>query len=98
MLDKYWDVYKDDAEFIAEGLALSITEQALTIMKAQDISKSELARRMSVSRPQVSRLFKAAPNLTLVSVARLASALNMDVIIILKDKTENDTENQVECI
>ena len=82
------DRYKDDVEFIAEGLALSIMEQALTIMEAQGISKSELARRMEVSRPQVSRMFKAAPNLTLVSLARLAVALDVDVQFIFQVKAE----------
>lgn len=76
-LNKYYLKYEHDPEFIAEEMAIRIIEDALQIMQAKGISKSELSNRMGVSRAHVSRLFNAPPNLTLHSIARLAVALEV---------------------
>ena len=77
MLEKYYSEYKNDADFVAERLAIDIIENALCIMRGKDISRSDLARSMGIPKSQVSRIFNAPPNLTLRSVARLAIALDV---------------------
>ncbi len=74
-LDKYFRDYANDPDFIAEGIAIAIVEDALKIMENKGLSRSDLANLMGVKKAHVSRLFNAPPNLTLRSIARLAVAL-----------------------
>lgn len=76
-LDKYVEEYEHDADYIAEGLALRLVEQAISIMGEKGISRSDLASLMGVSRSHITRMFNAPPNLTLRSVAQLAGALGV---------------------
>ena len=76
-LDKYVDGYERDAGYIAEGLALRLIEQAISIMEERGISRSDLASLMGVSRSHITRMFNAPPNLTLRSIAQLAGALGV---------------------
>lgn len=82
-LDKYFLEYRSDPDFIAEGMAIAIVEDALSIMESKGISRSDLADIMGVSRAQVSRLFNAPPNLTLRTIARLAVALGVNPFVCL---------------
>jgi transcriptional regulator with XRE-family HTH domain len=77
VLNKYYSKYEHDPEFIAEEMSIRVIEDALQIMRAKGITRSELSNRMGVSRAHVSRLFNAPPNLTLHSIARLAAALDV---------------------
>ncbi len=69
---------ENDPEFIAEGLALKITEEALAYMQAKGLNQSWLAEKMGVSRAHVSRIFSAAPNMTLLTVAKICIALGLE--------------------
>lgn len=69
------EAYQTDPDFIAEGLAIAVTEQALRLMRDRGVTQAHLAENMGVSRGYVSRIFSAPPNLTLRSVAQLAVAL-----------------------
>lgn len=72
--------YRVDPEFIAEGLAIEVLEQAIAIMRQSDVSKAELARRLDVSRSAVTHLFKqGGHNLTMLTMARLATALGTEL-------------------
>jgi ribosome-binding protein aMBF1 (putative translation factor) len=80
-LGRFEQKYEDDPDFIAEGLALGVTEEAAEIMERQGISRAELAARMGVSRAYVTQLLNARPNLTLRSLAQLAIALQTKLSI-----------------
>ena len=77
VLDTYYKQYDNDPDFVAEGMAIKIVEDALRIMKQKGLTRSDLANKMGVPRAQVSRLLNAPPNLTLRSIARLAVALGV---------------------
>jgi len=64
-----------DPEYVAEKLALEVTEQALQLMQERGIARTRLAEIMGTSRAYVTKLLNAPPNLTLHSIARLALAL-----------------------
>ena len=53
-LDRYYQDYASDADFIAEGLAMTVVEDALHIMEAQNLPRAQLAGLMGVSRAHVS--------------------------------------------
>jgi len=77
ILDKYLDEHIDDPELAAETLAIDLMEEFSRIMEENDISRSELSDMMGVSRAYVTKLFKAPPNMTLLSIARLCKALKI---------------------
>ena len=83
VLDRYFQQYEDDPDFIAEGMAIVVVEDALRLMQSNGLSRSDMANALGVSRSQVSRLFNAPPNLTLRSIARLAVALGVKPYVCL---------------
>jgi len=83
VLNRYYSEYEDDPDFMAEGMAIAIVEDALRIMIGKGLNRSNLATTMGVSKAQVSRLFNAPPNLTLRSIARLAVALGVKPFVCL---------------
>ena len=67
--------YERDPEFMAEGLSTKVIEEALKFLEEKELSQSWLADRMGVSRAYISRILKAPPNITLLTIARIAVAL-----------------------
>jgi transcriptional regulator with XRE-family HTH domain len=76
-LERYAREYADDPEFIAEGLAIKVTEEMLENLEQKGLNQSWLAERMGVSRALVSRILNAPPNMTLLTIARIAVALEL---------------------
>jgi transcriptional regulator with XRE-family HTH domain len=76
-LERWVREYEHDPEFIADGLASDVIEDALRLLQEKNHTQTWLAGEMGVSRAHVSRLFNAPPNLTLLSFARLAVALGV---------------------
>ena len=82
-LESYLREYEKDADFVAEGMALSVAEQALKIMREKGVTHVALAASMGVAPSFVSRVFNARPNLTLRSIARMAIALGVQPVCVL---------------
>ena len=57
-----------------------ITLQVLRGMDKQSVTQAELARRMGCTQQYVSNLLKGSSNMTLETIARLESALNLDIL------------------
>ena len=76
-LAEYYAKYEKDPDFVAEGLALAIIDNALYVMESQGVSRADLAATMGIPKSQVSRIFNAPPTLTLRSIARIALALGV---------------------
>ena len=92
MLQRYYVKYQQDPEFLAEGLSIAIIENALNVMKQKGINRADLAREMGVPKSQVSRIFNAPPNLTLLSIARIAVALGVEPQALLKTELAAEKE------
>jgi len=83
---------EDDPEFIAQGLLFDIFENILAIMKEKNITKAELAKRLGKSKSYVSRLFHGNSNLTILTLARIAKAIDVDIEpprFLMKSKEKN---------
>lgn len=93
MLEQYMEKYEKDPDFLAEGLSIGIIENSLQVMKRNGISRADLAREMGVPKSQISRIFNAPPNLTLLTIARIAVALEVDLKTLLN--TEAVVEERV---
>jgi transcriptional regulator with XRE-family HTH domain len=77
MLDRYAQEYTNDPGYVAEGLAIKVTEEMLECLELKGLNQSWLADQMGVSRAHVSRILNARPNMTLLTIAKIAVALNV---------------------
>jgi len=76
-LEIYAQEYASDPEFIAEGLAIKVTEEMLECLERKNLNQSWLAEQMGVSRAHVSRILNARPNMTLLTISKIAVALGV---------------------
>lgn len=63
----------------ADRLIVSVTEDLLTAMAHQDVSKTELARRLGKSKSFVTSTLDGSRNMTLRTLSRIAYALGLQV-------------------
>ncbi|MFP3904895.1 MAG: helix-turn-helix domain-containing protein [Armatimonadota bacterium] len=85
--------YDDDPEIVLYEILLEVTEKICKSMKDRDISQTELADRLGVSRQYVSRFLNTPGNTTLKSIIEFAMALDMAVEITLHEASPEQTEN-----
>ncbi len=78
--------YANDPEFIAEGLAIRVVEEMLEHLEQKGLNQSWLAEKMGVSRAHISRILNAPPNMTLLTIAKIAVALEVMPDVSLKTK------------
>jgi len=76
-LERYAQDYANDPEFIAEGLSIKVIEEMLECLEQKNLSQSWLAQKMGVSRAHISRILNAPPNMTLLTIAKIAVALGV---------------------
>lgn len=74
-LEKHAQEYANDPEFIAEGLSIKVIEEVLVCLEQRGLNQSWLAEKMGVSRAFISRILNAPPNMTLLTIAKIAVAL-----------------------
>ncbi len=63
--------------YFEEGLLIETASRLIRAMEDRDVSRGELARRLNVSPAYVTKVLRGQANLSLVSLARLAFALNL---------------------
>lgn len=68
---------RSDPAYLAEDIAMDVTETCARIMQERGISRADLAERMGVSRAYITKVFNSPPNLTLQTIAALALALDL---------------------
>jgi len=73
-----------DPEYILHGLLYDIAENIYVAMEEQGLTQADLAERAGMNPPALSRFLRTAPNTTLRTIVRLASALDRDVEDVLK--------------
>lgn len=82
MKGKFKELYerarKHDAYWL-EGPVLDFTHDLLRTMARQGVSKSDLARRLGTSPAYVTKILRGNANFTLLSMVKLARALNSEV-------------------
>ena len=80
-LKKKVEEFKDDFEFRLEYIILSITEKISKTMKKKNMSRSQLADRLNVSPPAVTKILNGSSNFTLKTLLSISDALNMEMVI-----------------
>lgn len=64
-----------------ELIILDVTEQIWAVLNKRKLKKQELAKRMNMSKSNISQLLSGSRNMTLRSLSDIAYALDMDVKI-----------------
>lgn len=82
-------------EYMARDLASDVMDEAVIMLKAQGLTQSRLAEAMGVSRSHVSKMLNGPPNLTLLSIARLAAALGTRPKIVLEPAASDRDDRPV---
>ncbi|HEY4711291.1 MAG TPA: helix-turn-helix domain-containing protein [Dehalococcoidia bacterium] len=94
-LERYAQEYESDPEFIAEGLSIKVIEEMLDRLEQKEKSQSWLAQQMGVSRAHVSRILNAPPNMTLLTIAKIAVALGVRPDVCLNAQSRLPTPSSV---
>jgi transcriptional regulator with XRE-family HTH domain len=87
-LEQYAQELNYDPEFIAERLSIKIVEEMLQLLEDRGLTQSWLAEKMGVSRAHISKILNAAPNMTLLTIAKIAVALGTTPDMSLNAKSE----------
>jgi transcriptional regulator with XRE-family HTH domain len=78
--------FKDDPEFIAEGIILKLNEKIVIKMEELNITRAELARRLGVTKPFITKLLNGNHNLTVKTMVSIAKALECELMLDLYPK------------
>ena len=78
ILEIYARDYENDPEFVAERLAIKLTEEMLECLERKEKTQSWLAEQMGVTRAHISSILNARPNMTLLTIAKIAVALDVE--------------------
>ena len=83
-LDRLTEAAADDrasVEYRQEALVLEISARVHARLQQLGMSQAELARRMGVSRPMITKLLTGNSNFQLKTLLRLGDALDLDLTI-----------------
>lgn len=80
--------YEHDPDYLAEEVLLDITEQISLRLEELNLSASDLASKLGVSRAYISQVMNGKPNLTIRSLVGIALALDQKVTVSLDDRHE----------
>lgn len=69
------DYKKENRMWIRKSVNVAL--KVLDVLEQRKMSQSQLAEKLSISRQQVSKIVKGQENLTLETISRLESALNI---------------------
>lgn len=69
----------EDPDLALERVLIDVTEQIAVAMEEKSVSRKELAKRMGVKPPMITRLLNGPENMTLRTLMRVAYAL--DIVI-----------------
>ncbi len=82
---------KYDVDFIYEGLLLDVSYYLKQLMLEKGLNKKQLAERMGVSPAYVSKIF-SGENVSLKTIAKVLSALEVDGGIKIIDRSKNKSK------
>jgi len=78
--------FRDDVEFLTEKAILDLTEKIVDKMHKIGLSRAELAQKLGVSKPFVTKLLNGNPNMTVKTMVSIAHALECELDVELCPK------------
>ena len=79
-------------EYIQNNVRKSLVREYTYLRKLKGLTQAEVAERAGISRTNISRFESGEYNPTLEMLVKLATAMDLDVLVTLKPKNNNDTE------
>lgn len=92
---------KEDSQFYKNGINIeymqnnvrkSLVREYTYLRKLKGLTQAEVAERAGISRTNISRFESGGYNPTLEMLVKLATAMDLDILVTLKPKKNNDTE------
>lgn len=77
---------KDTFEYKLEWLELDIAAKILKLMEVNNITRSDLAEKLNVSKPSISALLNKGSNITVKRLLKISEILGSDLIVDLQKK------------
>lgn len=74
-----WEEVEKHPDYWAELAMLDFSEDVLDAMRAQSVTRAELARRLGTSPGHVTRLLSGTGNLTLTTMSKMAFVLGLEL-------------------
>ena len=95
-LESKLEHFEGSPDLLAQQLLIDLMEQVVGFMDTQGLRNKDLAEKLGVSRSYVTRLLEGQPNLTVKSLAGLATALGCSVNISLRpDISQLDVQSRL---
>lgn len=82
LIDRYKklaDKYKNDPEYLLEGLMIDVTEQIVRQMENNEMTRTQLAQKLGCSNAYITKLLNGSGNLTLKKLLEISVALNCSI-------------------
>lgn len=79
-------------EFRLETLFIELGESITFLMKTHNLTRTELARRLGVSKPYITKILNGKPNLTIETLLKLSDALEGELRLAIVPKVEGKTK------
>jgi len=79
-------------EYIQNNVRKSLVREYTYLRKLKGLTQAEVAERAGISRTNISRFESGEYNPTLEMLVKLATAMDLDILVTLKPKNNNDTE------
>ena len=79
-------------EYIQNNVRKSLVREYTYLRKLKGLTQAEVAERAVISRTNISRFESGEYNPTLEMLVKLATAMDLDILVTLKPKNNNDTE------
>lgn len=77
------DYKKENREWIRKSVNVAL--KVLDVLDEKNMSQSELAEKLGVSRQQVNKILKGHENLTIETISKLEQALNIKLGVVLDE-------------
>lgn len=71
--------FREDMDFLTEAATLDFTEKIVDKMQMRGITRADLADKLGVSRPFITKLLNGNPNMTIRTVVSIAHALDCEL-------------------
>jgi transcriptional regulator with XRE-family HTH domain len=79
--NKLLDKYKNDPEYILQGIILRVSEKIAGLMQDRRMTRGQLAEKLGCSPAYVTKLLRGSENLTLRKLGEVSIALDADLAI-----------------
>lgn len=86
---------KEDSQFYKSGINIEYIQNNVRKSLVREytyLTQAEVAERAGISRTNISRFESGEYNPTLEMLVKLATAMDLDILVTLKPKNNNDTE------